>query len=648
MAPGASRPYRRQLSITRFSARRLFLYVTGALVVAACVSALAKLAANLTRGSEQHAIPEEIPGEPIPLGQSRDRGGREVFWWEQFPRLNGFYNGRRKLVTLSHYVSEQDRESPEPERDSTPLLAPVRAQVKHDGKKCFADEEETLEIPQWSAYNGLPQRMSAPLLGSAEVLDLDNARCYDRVERLGPYGNAPVETEQSVAYAPGGDNADGPSRHPEWSRAKWSPAQDKCYEKNRDVVKSRTAFIIRTWAGYKYTRYDIAVLRAIVSEIALASRGKYTVHFLVHLQDDSIPIWASEEEYNRVLQSSIPMEFHGMATLWSVAQMKLIYPPPFPESIVNFSGGDVYEAYRSLHFPLQYFAEKHPEFDYFWQWEMDIRVTGHYHELLEQISAWAEKQPQEYSWELSSRFYIPALHGTYDEYVQTIKNEMAEQSMAPIAGPQLPKADLVDTPEQANPPHADHITDLITFNPLFDPTGTKWAFHDDITGYDERPPTRAALITASRMSRRLLRLMHKETYARNHTMFPEMYPASIALQYGLKAIYAPLPIYFDRDWPPVHANEVFNNAELSDDSKGAGMDHGDGHFHGKGGSVFGPGEHVFRGATYYSNAAFASYLWKRWLGRENDNEELKWESQNKQDGGRMCLPMMVLHPIKQE
>lgn len=523
--------------------------------------------------------------------------------------------------------------------------------MRHDGQKCFADEEETLEIPQWSAYKGLPQRMPAPLLGSHTVLDLDDARCYDRMERLGPYGDAAPNTEHSITYSKGGDNADPPTRHIDWKRASWGKAQDKCYEKNKDKIKNRTAFIIRTWAGYKYTPYDIAILRAIVSEVALASRGKYTVHFLVHVQDDRIPIWASDEEYDRVLKQSLPAEFRGMGTLWSVAQMKLIYPPPFPESIVNFSGSDVYEAYRSLHFPLQYFAQKHPEFDYYWQWEMDLRVTGHYHELLEKVTRWAEKQPQQYAWERSAQFFIPSHHGRYEQYLTSVKAAVTEADQRPISGPQLHRTQpslLLPIPVQSNPPSADHITDLITFNPLFDPKDTRWAFHDDITGYNTRPPTRAALITASRVSRRLLVLMHHETYLNNHTMFPEMFPASVALHYGLKAIYAPLPVYFDHDWPAEHANEVFNNAKIGKEGQTAGMDHGEGYFHGKGGSVFGPGEHVFRGSTYYSNAAFASYLWRRWLGHENRNNEVKWEAEKGQGGGRMCLPMMVLHPIKED
>ena len=490
--------------------------------------------------------------------------------------------------------------------------------------------------------------MSAPLFGSHEELGLNLGQCYDRVSRLQPYVTIPPN-EGDPGYVDGGDN-DGLDQiqKPDWYNVQWAQVQKTCSEKNRP--RSRTAVVIRTWHSFRYTPWHLAMLRAMISELSLASGGEYDVHFLIHVKDDTIPIWASEDIFNQVLKESLPEEFQGMGTLWSVAQMKLIYPPPFEKSIVNFSGGNLYDAYRSLHFPLQYFASQHPEYDYFWQWEMDIRVTGHYYELLHQITEWAERQDQEFAWETSAKFFIPSLYdNSYSAYVRSIKDEVAAAVKSPIRGPQMPRKRLRPIPEQALPPNSDHITDLITFNPLFNPNGTRWAFRDDITGYNiTRPPTRASLITASRVSRRLLQLMHEETYMKKHTMFPEMYPASIALHYGLKAIYAPLPVYFDREWPAVHANEVFNNAKISPKSKAQGMTGSNGYFHGEGGSVFGPGEHVFRGGSYYSNAAFAAYLWRRWLGHENRNDEITWESEGGQGGGRMCLPMMVLHPVKED
>ncbi|KIX08042.1 uncharacterized protein Z518_02697 [Rhinocladiella mackenziei CBS 650.93] len=634
-SPKWRRGHRRQLSLTRFYIQPGKAICTAAAIALLTVVGLWWSFRPVGRVPMQEP---DIEGDHglIPMGQSESRDGREVFWWEQFPRLHGLYRGRKNIVPFLEYAPEQQTNSfnpfdPGPQND--PDLVALPSPLQSDMEQCYIDEERNILPPTISAYQGLPQGMSAPLFGSQKELGINDRVCYDRINRFAPYGLGFGQDEGGLGLNLDGDNQG--LNHvvaTDWRHVNWRNAQKQCLKKNADRVKSRTALVIRTWNTFQYSEYHIMMLRAMISELALASGGQYSVHFLIHVQDDTIPIWASQDLYNQVLRDSLPEEFWGMGSLWSVAQMKLIYPPPFPESIVNFSGGDIYEAYRSLHFPLQYFASRHPEYDYFWQWEMDVRVTGHYHELFHRITTWAERQPREYAWERSSKFFIPSLHDdSYDNYARSIMDETTASNKTPITGPQIPQERLLDIPEQSIPQHADEITDLITLNPLFDPTHTHWAFHDDITGYnvdvDGRPPTRAALITASRMSRRLLLLMHEETYRNKHTMFPEMFPASIALHYGFKAIYAPLPVYFDRNWPSEHANEVFNNEPLSAKSQREGMDHGDGYFHGEGGSVFGPGEHVFRGATYYSNAAFAGYLWRRWLGKENDNDEIAWESE---------------------
>ena len=529
--------------------------------------------------------------------------------------------------------------------DTKPTLQPLDLQYDDEHVQCYIDEDAGITVPALSAYQGLPQGMPSPLFGSAKELGMQHGICYDRINRFGPYGLGFTEEEGGLGIGFDGDKDGLDSvNSTDYRSVNWGAAQERCLEKNPRRKQQRTAIVIRTWHTFNYTPHHIMMLRSMIAELALASGGEYTIHFLIHVQDDEIPIWANKDIYNAVLRDALPAEFAGMGTLWSVAQMRLIYPPPFPDTIVNFSGGDIYSAYRSLHFPLQYWASQHPEFEYVWQWEMDIRVTGHYYELFHRITNWAEKQPGDYAWERYSKFYIPALYS--DSYAKYEKSVSAE-TKKPISGPQLPKSHLLSVPAQPNAASTDDIVDLVTLNPIFNPEKTRWAFEGDITGYLEgRPPTRASLITASRVSHRLLTLMHEETFRNNHTMFAEMWPASVAFHYGLKSVYAPLPIYHDHEWPAEHANEIFNNAKLRDASKAVGMDHGGGYFHGKDGSVFGPGEHVFRGASYYSNAGFAGYLWRRWLGKENENNELDWEMG--EGGGRMCLPMMVVHPIKNE
>lgn len=638
--------HRRSVSISSFNPRKAAWIACATLFVIAVF--LTASTSYIGSSVDWRATPLPDDGSPIPLGKSvYQEDGHEVFWWEQFPSLIGYYHGRKNVVIPSEYLPEQE----EADGQSASGIAPG---LIHSTESPEGTLQCDFTPPIMPAYAGIPQGMPSPLFGSMEEMGINPGFCYDRIHRYGPYGlDIPVE-QGGVGIELHGDNGrDNHLDRPDYTGVKWNKIQEECMQRNQAASsnRSRTAFIIRTWHTFEYTPYHILMLRAIVNELSLRSGGQNYVHFLIHVQDDSIPIWASETTYKETLNASLPSEFEGMGTLWSVAQMKLIYPPPFPESIINFSGGDVYEAYRSLHFPLQHFASQHEEFDYFWEWEMDIRVTGHYGELLDKITSWADKQSRDHLWERSSKFYIPSLYNnSYEEFGRAVVEETAAAGFKPISGPQLSADQLLAIPDRKLDVDETSITDLITFSPLFDPSRTGWAFKDDITGYGlsdkNRPPTRAALITASRLSRRLLQLMHQETYRRKHTMFPEMYPASIALHYGLKAVYAPITTYFDRDWPAEHANEIFNNAKLRPESITAGMDNGGNYFHTPGGSVFGPGEHVFRGASWYSNALFAGYLWRRWLGNENRNGEIDWETG--EGHGRMCLPMMVLHPIKND
>ena len=40
-------------------------------------------------------------------------------------------------------------------------------------------------------------------------------------------------------------------------------------------------------------------------------------------------------------------------------------------------------------------------------------------------------------------------------------------------------------------------------------------------------------------------------------MASEMFPASMYLRHGLKAVFAPHTVYMERDWPAEFAEEVF-------------------------------------------------------------------------------------------
>jgi hypothetical protein len=208
-----------------------------------------------------------------------------------------------------------------------------------------------------------------------------------------------------------------------------------------------------------------------------------------------------------------------------------------------------------------------------------------------------------------------------------------------VWGPVRPEeSDILEVEGEGIPPRThekdkyewgvDEDADLIVFNPLYDPDGTSWVLSDDVTGYNKEnglPPRRTAIITASRLSRKLLMTMHHETTFKRHTMFSEMWPASAALHHGFKAVYV------DRRWPINYLESVFNGGR-NGASGGART------------AVFGDREHNFKGTSWYYDAGFSPNLWRRWLGQRVNNDG--GEEEELAGEGRMCLPPMLMHPVK--
>jgi hypothetical protein len=116
-------------------------------------------------------------------------------------------------------------------------------------------------------------------------------------------------------------------------------------------------------------------------------------------------------------------------------------------------------------------------------------------------------------------------------------------------------------------------------------------------------------------------------------MFSEMWPASCALHHGFKAVYAPHPVFIDRKWPTSYLASIFNGGR-NGAAGGAKMS-----------VVRDERQHNFRGTTWYYDAGFAPNLWKRWMGLKVDNDG--GEQEEVLGEGRMCLPAMLLHPVKQ-
>ncbi|KAI1419036.1 hypothetical protein F5Y12DRAFT_319291 [Xylaria sp. FL1777] len=601
--------------------------------------------------------------------------------WEGFPRLNGFYHGIRSLVAYSDWVPEQ--KSPPGTKFKIHNAPPFNPEVvdpfpnftseeylkeHHPVRICYLDDDERHPAPDIYAYPGIPAMMVAPTWGAYETLEITPDRCYERFGRFGPYGYSYDREEGGLGLSKhsahaGAEKVQAMINKVDYRKVNWGKAQKRCFEKNKRRFSGRdpewekvggnkkklprSALVLRTWTGYQYSDIQLLTMRAIINELSLKSGGEYDVHLLVHVKDNGLPIWASEEMYSRTLRENVPEEFWDIATLWSERQLQTYYPGPFlkKDNVANHAGTDVYGVYRAAHFALQWFSQQHQEYDFVWNWEMDVRYVGHYYEFLNGASNWAAKQPRKFMWERNSRFWIPAYHGPWLNFSSLVEKETAEKGETPIWGP-VPfpagKYGVLSSPEENTKPPTPfaeddyewgvgEAADLITFDPLFDPSKTKWVFRDDVTGYDTSvatPPRRAAIVTVARLSKRLLNTMHEETWRVHHTMFPEMWAPTIAFHHGYKALYAPHPVYFDRNWPLDVLDKTFNKPQTPEDSP------------------FGRAEHNLQGSTFYYNSGFSGALWRRWLGgSENGEGGLKTE----EDGtDRMCLRPLLHHPIKHE
>lgn len=623
--------------------------------------------------------------------------------WRNFANrnsLDGFFDGIKALVPIQDYIPEYPRTranmSPSPSSTSysgLPTPTPYVPKYENQFKTCYLDQEQTIPAPDLYAYNGVVQGQPEPVMGSHRLLGLRDDICFDRFSRYGPYGLGYSFEEGGVEV---GTDTEREGTQEVWSKTgkinynlvDWGDAQCRCHERNKqrfaiptgqswsggdrvyDTSKiSRTAVVIRIYVGFMWTQHAILNFRAMISELSLRAGGEYDVHFLLHVRDSSLPIWADGRTAQRVLDENVPPEFHSICTLWSEAQMRLLYPIRFGSSIENPSNSDIHGVYRSAHFALQHFAMAHPQYAHFWNWEMDMRWLGNYYELFDLLGVWTKSQPRVGIWERSAKYYIPRYHGSWDNFTDLVNRETEASGRLPIVGPVrfpekmplrseeqgksfLPDScgggELQQQQQQQGPVDRSKCgvgeeADLIMLNPLFDPEESGWVFSKDVTGYSRGypvPPRRSAIVTASRLSRRLLEVMHEETWRLRHNMFSEMFPASMALHHGLKAVYAPHPVFMDREWDLESLDEAFNGGR---DRTSGGR-----------GSPFDPrNEHNHRGSTWYYNSEFAGQLWRRWLGyAEMDGHGRmrggREEEESEKGTGRMCLRSMLFHPVKWE
>ena len=486
-------------------------------------------------------------------------------------------------------------------------------------------------------------------LGSSRVVGLDQDVCFDRFGRHGPYG-----------YQFGPDGAG--SLTPEigtvaWDNVNWNDLQQQCIQENRDRFDfgprpspnqtisqeaknsttdlqplKRSAVLIRAYQDMHFTPELKRMIRSLIVELGLGTGGEYEIFLLYNVKGLGKPIDSlSMDEQQALIDERVPAEFRNITFLWN----EMLWPSRYPQ---------IPERQRGVHISqwlaVQYFRQQRPDFDFYWNWEMDVRYTGHAYDLTNTAGEWARKQPRKGMWERNSRFYIPRFYnGDYSLFSKVIESRYTKEAATysndgMIWGPFPPEGqatkpwDIFPPGKELNPDWGvGEDADLIAMLPIFSPVWTHYAGIATRFGYDEDtgarpgPPRRATIVTFTRLSNRLLWMMEQEnTQEPVHHMGSEQWCQSVSLHHGLKAVYVPHSIYLENRWPAEAAEFIFNNgdAKMVVDKEKYLPRTGDG----SGGteSVFGMGREfpLFQLASYYFRAKLAGHLYRWWYGQEVD------------------------------
>lgn len=508
-----------------------------------------------------------------------------------------------------------------------------------------------------------------PIFGSYKDTGLGSGYCFERHARNRAYGDEDIPGDRL-------NNKPQP-RKVQWEKVNWGRLQRDCYNRNRgrfresiappsmfrfpthdDVrqvnetlilpdpaanserqsyrrwfsdskkYKARNAVLLRTYDKKKYTPDNMYHIRSMITELSLHSGAEYEVFLLVQIIDLNRHIFSDPAVYQKALDDFVPHEFHNISILFNVPLLEAWYPKAGKHDPNNSQ-----QVHMSQ--PVQLFSLLRPDFDMYWQLELDVRYTGHHYHHLEAIRQWSQKQPRKLQWERAAYFYSPFIHRTWKNFSAKIRETtkgggfwgaVTTTGIAPV-GPKPPTKSAEEDDFEWG---MGEPADMINIMPIVDPVATHMMFRDVVDNYPDgkKTPRRTAPITPLiATSKRLVRAMHHGQVTLGTHMMPELFPESTAFQHGLKTVTFPEPVYLDiSDKGPEELESIFNDQTEASIWNGGSP-------HGK----------LVQHANYWWSSGirpeFSNVLYRRWLGIDFEGK--------KTDEQGLCLPAMSLHPIKE-
>ena len=375
---------------------------------------------------------------------------------------------------VRQFTQTQQNHEPRPtEGSSYAPNAPTIACVGPRGGRL--DEPGTPDLPQAVSQlsNVTFPRTTA---GSYEAIGLEKSwMTFD--DRYGPYGYGEKKRKYGFPKV-------------DWDEVNWGSLQHDCLVANKgrfgkvdafnpaprfkymkdggtapapNAKTRRQAIVLRTWSTYEYQEEDMWNIRAIVAEGSLANRGGYDVVLLVDVKDeDNGPlIHENDDVYQEVLEASVPKEFRDIAVLFHYSLQLDWYAK------VN----EVRPMWQIMQ-PLQLFAHFYPEYDHYWQFELDTRFTGDVGKMLRAYDNFGRNEPYKQARERASWAYIPEIHGSYEDFSKAINKAL--EGKATVWGPiEIKNFEPIAPPPSVKHPEQDEFkvgvgqdADLLLMGPL--------------------------------------------------------------------------------------------------------------------------------------------------------------------------------------
>ena len=90
--------------------------------------------------------------------------------------------------------------------------------------------------------------------------------------------------------------------------------------------KKKSALVLRTYDGVRWTPAVMQHVRSYVMELNLHSGGEYEFIILSEVKDDSQAIFDYEEDYRTTLNRAVPPEFRDITLLFNLALIRAWFP----------------------------------------------------------------------------------------------------------------------------------------------------------------------------------------------------------------------------------------------------------------------------------------------------------------------------------